>query len=54
MYRPPPKINFEVFLDEFDELMSVLSHENKKIIVSGDLNIWFDDMENNYARKKNN
>ena len=51
MYRPPPKTNFELFLDELDELMSVLSHENKKILVTGDLNIWFDDMENNYTKK---
>ena len=53
IYRPPPRTNFSTFLDEFEELMSMLSHENKRILVTGDLNIWFDDTDNNYTRKKN-
>ena len=53
IYRPPPKINFDIFLDEFEELMSMLSHQNRKILVTGDLNIWFDDTNNNYTRRTN-
>ena len=43
LYRPPPKTNFNNFINEFYSLMSSLFDENRKVYVCGDFTIWTED-----------
>ena len=46
LYRPPPKTNFNNFINEFYGLMSSLFDENRKVHACGDFNIWTEDIDN--------
>ena len=51
LYRPPPKTNFNNFINEFYGLMSSLFDENRKVYVCGDFNIWAEDDTDNYTKR---
>ena len=51
LYRPPPKSNFNNFINEFNGLMSSLFDENRKVYVCGDFNIWAEDDTDNYTKR---
>ena len=51
LYRPPPKTNFNYFINEFYGLVGFLFDENRKVYVCGDSNIWTEDNTDNHAKR---